>query len=154
MVQIDDGAGFAAFFIVIGIIGIGGLILWIMALVDAVGVPDDAMYRAGTKVTWVLVIVLTGIIGAIIYYAVGRPSREARASAATRAPAYAGARSIDFRGVRYALGRTDQAYVIWDSAAGGSPVRSYPLTEEGWRQAWKAYYEELEGAPPQPPPPA
>jgi hypothetical protein len=54
------------------LLGIGGFALWILALVDAVRVPDDSMYRAGTKVTWVLVIVLTGFIGAIIYYAVGR----------------------------------------------------------------------------------
>ena len=132
------------------LLGIAGFVLWILALVDAVRVPDDSMYRAGTKVTWVLVIVLTGFIGAIIYYAVGRPSGAGRASAAARPPAYAGAVSIDYRGVRYALGRTNEAYVIWDSAAGGAPVRSHPLTQEGWQQAWTAYYQELEGAPPPP----
>jgi Phospholipase_D-nuclease N-terminal len=132
------------------LLGIAGFVLWIMALVDAVGVPDDSMYRAGNKVTWVLVIVLTGFIGAIIYYAVGRPSQASRASAAFRPPAYPGAVSIDYRGVRYALGRTNEAYVIWDSAAGGAPVRSYALTQEGWQQAWAAYYQELEGAPPAP----
>jgi hypothetical protein len=132
------------------LLGIGGFVLWILALVDAVRVADDSIYRAGTKVTWVLVIVLTGFIGAIIYYAVGRPSHASRVSAAARPPAYAGAVSIDYRGVRYALGRTEQAYVIWDSAAGGAPVRLYPLTQEGWQQAWTAYYQELEGAPPPP----
>jgi hypothetical protein len=34
------------------LLGIGGFVLWILALVDAVRVPDDSMYRAGTKVTW------------------------------------------------------------------------------------------------------
>jgi hypothetical protein len=136
-----------------GLLGIGAFVLWILALVDAVKVPDDSMYRAGTKITWVLVIVLTGLIGAIIYYAVGRPSQLSRASAAARPPAFAGAVSIDYRGVRYALGRTNDGYVIWDSAAGGAPIRSYPLTQEGWQQAWTAYYQELEGAPPQPSPP-
>jgi Phospholipase_D-nuclease N-terminal len=50
--------------------------LWIWALVDAIRVPDDAHYRAGTKLIWVLVIVLTGFIGAAVYLAVGRPTRR------------------------------------------------------------------------------
>jgi hypothetical protein len=50
--------------------------LWIWALVDAIRVPDDADYRAGTKLVWVLVIVLTGFIGAAVYLAVGRPARR------------------------------------------------------------------------------
>jgi Phospholipase_D-nuclease N-terminal len=147
----DDFGGFIFLFIFVFILGIGGTVLWILALVDAARVPDDSMYRAGNKLTWILVIVLTGFIGAIIYYAVGRPSREVRAATAARPPAYPGAVSIDYRGVRYALGRTQEAYVIWDSAAGGAPIRYYSLTQEGWAQAWQAYYQELEGAPPQQP---
>jgi Phospholipase_D-nuclease N-terminal len=146
---------FPFFFILIFVIGIGAFVVWILALVDAAKVPDDSMYRAGNKLTWILVIVLAGVIGAIIYYAVGRPSAETRTYAASRPPAYPGAQSIDYRGVRYALGRTATAYVIWDSAAGGAPIRQYPLTQEGWSQAWQAYYQELEGAPPhQPGPPS
>jgi len=44
--------------------------------VDAIRVPDDGDYRAGTKLVWVLVIVLTGFIGAAVYLAVGRPARR------------------------------------------------------------------------------
>jgi hypothetical protein len=51
--------------------------LWIWALVDAIRVPDDAHYRAGTKLIWVLVIALTGFVGAAVYLAVGRPARRA-----------------------------------------------------------------------------
>jgi hypothetical protein len=51
--------------------------LWIWALVDAIRVPDDAHYRAGTKLIWVLVIALTGFVGAAGYLAVGRPARRA-----------------------------------------------------------------------------
>jgi hypothetical protein len=54
----------------------GGFALWIVALVDAIRVPDDSMYRSGNKTVWVLVIALTGFIGAIIYYAAGRPGRD------------------------------------------------------------------------------
>jgi hypothetical protein len=52
------------------------LALWVWALVDAIRVPDDAHYRAGTKLIWVLVIALTGLIGAAVYLAVGRPTRR------------------------------------------------------------------------------
>jgi membrane protein DedA with SNARE-associated domain len=62
-------------FALFGIIWIGGLVLMIWALVDAIRVPDDSMYRAGTKLVWVLVILLASFIGAIIYFAVGRPAR-------------------------------------------------------------------------------
>jgi len=52
---------------------IAGLVLWVWALVDAIQVPDDSMYQSGSKLIWVLVIVLAGAIGAIIYLIVGRP---------------------------------------------------------------------------------
>ena len=53
--------------------------LLVYALVDAVTVPDDSMYRAGNKVIWVLVIVLLPFfIGPLIYLFVGRPQRQQR----------------------------------------------------------------------------
>lgn len=48
----------------------------IWALVDAIRVPSDQDYRAGTKVIWVLVILLMQGVGALIYFAVGRPRRR------------------------------------------------------------------------------
>jgi hypothetical protein len=59
---------------------VGGFAFWIWALVDAIRVPEDGLYQSGTKLVWVLVIVLTGWIGAIIYLAVGRPSGGASAA--------------------------------------------------------------------------
>jgi Phospholipase_D-nuclease N-terminal len=50
--------------------------LWAWVLVEAIRVPDDAEYRAGTKLVWVLVIAITGLIGAAVYLAVGRPTRR------------------------------------------------------------------------------
>jgi hypothetical protein len=67
--------GLGVIFLLFFLLGIGGLVLWIGALVDAIQVPDDSMYASGTKLVWVLVILLTGFIGAIIYFAVGRPRR-------------------------------------------------------------------------------
>jgi hypothetical protein len=124
------------------------LVLMIWGLIDVVKVPDDSFFRAGSKVLWVLLIAFLNILGVILYVAIGRPKGGAKAMPSVRPVSYAGARAIDFRGVRYALGRTDSAYAIWDSAAGGAQIRTYPLTEQGWSQAWKEYYEELEGAPP------
>lgn len=45
---------------------------WVWMLVDAIRVPDGG-YRAGDKIVWVIVIVLTGWLGALIYHFVGRP---------------------------------------------------------------------------------
>ena len=61
---------------------VAGLAFWIWALVDAIRVPDDSLYESGTKLVWVLVIVLVGFIGAIIYLAVGRPAGGATAAIA------------------------------------------------------------------------
>jgi hypothetical protein len=49
-----------------------------------------------------------------------------------------GAREVDYRGTRFALGRTADAYAIW-SLAGGPPVRTFPLTDEAWPEAWLTY---------------
>ncbi len=61
---------------VFAVIALINLVVVIWALVDAIKVPDDSMYRAGNKLIWILVIILTGIIGAIIYFIVGRPSGD------------------------------------------------------------------------------
>ena len=52
---------------------------WIWAIVDVVKVPDDSMFRTGNKLIWILVVVLTHVIGAIIYFLVGRPEPSRRA---------------------------------------------------------------------------
>lgn len=67
------GGGFTILMVLV----LAGFALWIWALVDAIRVPDDSMYRAGNKLVWVLVIVFTGFLGALIYLVVGRPDRRA-----------------------------------------------------------------------------
>ena len=62
---------------IVMVLFIAGLALWIWALVDAIQVRDDAMYQSGSKLIWVLVIVLAGVIGAIIYLVAGRPKPDA-----------------------------------------------------------------------------
>ncbi|MDQ4091473.1 MAG: PLDc N-terminal domain-containing protein [Actinomycetota bacterium] len=52
---------------------LGFLALWVWSLVDAIRVADDSAFRAGSKVIWVGVIAITGLIGSAVYLAVGRP---------------------------------------------------------------------------------
>lgn len=59
------------------VIGVAGLVVWIIALIDVVQRPDaefpsarQGAYNSSEKVIWVLVVVLAGVIGAIVYYAV------------------------------------------------------------------------------------
>lgn len=42
-------------------------------------------------------------------------------------------------GTRYLLGWGQTFYGIWDRQAPTSPVRSFPRTDAGWREAWLAY---------------
>jgi len=61
------------FGLLFAIIAIGGFVLWVWALVDAIRTPDGS-FRAGNQLIWVIVIVFANVIGAIIYLAVGRPA--------------------------------------------------------------------------------
>ena len=47
-------------------------LVWILALVHAVRVPDE-QFRSGSKLLWVVLIALTHFVGAAIYWFVGRP---------------------------------------------------------------------------------
>jgi hypothetical protein len=56
--------------ILLGILG-----TWIYALVDCIRVPDAVPFRAGTRLIWVIVILLAPFFGSLIYFAIGRPQR-------------------------------------------------------------------------------
>ena len=64
--------GIAILWIFMFVIAIAALVVWIWALVDAIQNPalDSTM-----RLVWILVIVFTQFIGAIIYLAVGRSRR-------------------------------------------------------------------------------
>ncbi|PYJ97137.1 MAG: hypothetical protein DME23_17085 [Verrucomicrobia bacterium] len=56
-----------------GLIGLGCFVLWIWMLIDCLtnnGIPGSE------KVAWVLVIIFTHFLGALIYFFVGRPKRK------------------------------------------------------------------------------
>jgi hypothetical protein len=42
-------------------------------------------------------------------------------------------------GQRYLLGYGEGFFGIWDRLMPGPPVRRFPRTDEGWREAWLAY---------------
>ena len=64
---------FPIFFLLIFFgIGLGGTVLWIWMLVDcATNEPSEG----NEKVVWILVIVFTHLIGALIYLLARRPAR-------------------------------------------------------------------------------
>jgi hypothetical protein len=55
-----------------GILGIIALVVWIWALVDAIGNPS---LNPTERLIWILVIVLTNTIGALLYLLIGRNRR-------------------------------------------------------------------------------
>ena len=55
------------------VLAIAGVVLWVWALVDAIRNPalDDTM-----RIVWVLVILFTNLLGAIIYLLIGRSTQS------------------------------------------------------------------------------
>jgi hypothetical protein len=50
-----------------------------------------------------------------------------------------GALRFSHSGLRYLLGYGQDFFGIWDRNAAGGPVRRFPRTDDGWREAWLAY---------------
>ena len=60
------------FFLLFVVLGMGGTILWVWMLIDcATREPSDG----NDKIIWMLVILFTNLLGALIYYFVRRPQR-------------------------------------------------------------------------------
>lgn len=59
------------FMLVFGAVSLVGIVFWIIALVDCTRkeFPGDNM-----KVVWILIIILAGWVGALVYWFVGRPT--------------------------------------------------------------------------------
>lgn len=66
--------GGGLFMLLAGLVAVAAFAIWIWALVDAIRNPalDDTM-----RIVWVLVIVFTQIVGALIYLIIGRSSSTA-----------------------------------------------------------------------------
>lgn len=65
-----------------GLVVVASFVLWIWALVDALGNPDSAYAATGqSKILWVLVIVFLHALGALLYLAIARPQLRRRSPA-------------------------------------------------------------------------
>ena len=65
--------------LVFALVGFVMFVIWIGALVDALRITDREWDRAGqSKLLWVLLIALLGVIGAILYFAMARPTLRRR----------------------------------------------------------------------------
>jgi len=56
----------------VAVIGIGGTIFWIVMLIECATKEADT---GNTKVVWIIILVFTHIVGALIYFFVRRPDR-------------------------------------------------------------------------------
>jgi len=65
------GSGVIGLLVAIGALAFG---FWIWMLVDCATKEADT---GNTKIAWVIIVIFTGIIGAVIYYLVRRPRRWA-----------------------------------------------------------------------------
>ena len=58
-----------------GLVGLVMFLVWVWALIDALQKPDGQWAAAGqSKLLWVLLIALLGVLGAILYFAMARPA--------------------------------------------------------------------------------
>jgi hypothetical protein len=60
----------------VGILALVSFLIWIWALVDVLRTPDESMFQTGNRLIWVIVIVFTYVVGALIYWAIGKPVRR------------------------------------------------------------------------------
>ncbi len=63
------GLGFIVF-----VIGLGGLVVWLVALIDMLRRPVEQWQAAGQdRIVWALVVVLLYAVGAVLYWFIARP---------------------------------------------------------------------------------
>jgi hypothetical protein len=78
---------FPIFFLGFFGLAILGLVFWIMKIVEVAGLPDQQFKAAHTeKLTWILIIVLAGWIGALIWQLAKREEVLAMAGAVSNNP--------------------------------------------------------------------
>jgi hypothetical protein len=80
------GGGEALFLLFFLLVAVLGTVVWIWALVDAIRVPEESMFRVGNRLIWVLVIVFGHLLGAIAYLAIGRPDASTRSRGSSSVP--------------------------------------------------------------------
>jgi hypothetical protein len=69
--------GLGILWIVMAVLALGAFVVWIWALIDAIQNPT---LTGTSRLIWILVIVFTHFIGAILYLAIGRSGRTPRSA--------------------------------------------------------------------------
>jgi membrane-associated phospholipid phosphatase len=72
---------FALLMVVFAATGVLGTIFWVWMLIEAATKEPDG---GSDRIVWVLIILLTHMIGAALYFFARRPRRRARAASLTR----------------------------------------------------------------------
>ena len=80
-------AGFFLMFAVFGLLSVAGMVFWIIKIIEVARIPEHQYRAAGTeKLTWLLVVALTGAIGALIWHFARRADVLAAAGRTPLAP--------------------------------------------------------------------
>jgi hypothetical protein len=58
--------------LVVGVVMLALFAVWVAALIEVINTPDG--YSAGSQLVWVLVLLLGGPIGLLLYGLLGRPN--------------------------------------------------------------------------------
>jgi hypothetical protein len=72
---LSGGGTLGTLLVVYLLAGAAAVAVWLWALIDAIRMPSDADYRAGSKVFWVLVILFLPAFGGLLYFIIGKPRR-------------------------------------------------------------------------------
>jgi hypothetical protein len=120
--DVGAGAGVGLVVILIVALSLGGLVFWIVALVDCIRRPEIAYRVAGTeKVTWVLIVALAGWIGGLIYwFSRGGGCRRSSAPGSPRSPRATSPRSPATRSARPSPHRAGTPTRTAPGSAGGT----------------------------------
>ncbi len=71
MTLLQHGAGYLIFMIPFLIIGLVILIIWIKTIIEIA----NSDFEGDNKLIWLLIVLLCGILGLILYYILGRQKR-------------------------------------------------------------------------------
>jgi hypothetical protein len=139
-------AAFGVFFLAFFAAMIAGLVFWIMKIVEVAQIPDAQYRAAGTdKTVWVLVVVLLGWIGALIWQFAKRDEvLRARGLLGSGGPGYLpGPGYGPGYGAGYGPGPAGPAYAGAPGQAPGHaatpPAGWYPEPGTGWFAYWDGY---------------